>query len=102
MPEDVSMVTLTWAYMSMMTWYTDNEIYSSYQWISNESIESKALEKMRHNKSVLCKNLSLLPKKVFVYVGSREYFTSTLDNPCLKEVKKWNNNARLLYYKGHE
>lgn len=100
MPKNINIVTLTWAYMSMMTGYVDNEIYSTYQGIWSTVFDKNELKEMRWNKSVLCKNLELIDGNTFIYVGAKEVFTSTIDNPCLHEIKNWHNNARLLVYKG--
>ncbi len=98
LPDDVTLVTLTGAYMSWMTGSTESEIYSLYQWISSSVWSSEEKKLMQYKKGLLCKNLSILPGNVFVYVGSKEKFPSTRDNSCLKETIKWPNNARLLQY----
>jgi hypothetical protein len=97
-PKNVNMVTLTWAYMSMMTWYMDNEIYSTYQGIGSHIFNRNEIRDMRYDTAILCKNLQLLPGNTFIYVWSNERFSSTVNNPCLYEIKKWSNNARLLGY----
>lgn len=97
-PKNVTMVTLSWSYMAWVDGYHENEIYSLYQWISWEVWSNDDKKWMMHNKNLLCMNLSRLPGNVFIYVGSKEPFTSTRNNKCLSEVKKWDNNARLLHY----
>lgn len=99
-PKNVSLVTLTGAYMSSMTSYYDGEIYSTYQGIGSDVFNKDELTKMRRDKKILCKNLGLLPHKVFVYFGVKEKFTSTQNNQCLSLIKKWNTGAQLLYYNG--
>ena len=83
--------------MSIMTQYTDMEIYSSYQGVSGHVWSQSTKKSMRINKNALCRELKKLGKPTFLYVGVREKFTSHHNNPCLVEVKKWNNGARLLY-----
>ncbi len=98
MPENVSLVTLTWAYMSMMTAYTEKEVYSTYQGIWSIVFDEKNITKMRHNQAILCGQLALLPGKVFVYVGSKEKFKSTINNNCLRHIRTWENNAKFYSY----
>ena len=97
-PENVTMVTLSAGYMSWMTGYMDNEIYSLSQWISSNIWSWTDKENMQFDKRLLCRKLSTLPGDIFIYVGVKEKFTSTQNNECLSEVKKWRNNARLLLY----
>lgn len=99
-PKNVSLVTLTGAYMSSMTPYYDGEIYSTYQGVGSDVFNKNELTQMRKEKQILCKNLELLPHKVFVYFGAKEVFKSTQNNPCLTLIKKWNTGAQLLYYNG--
>lgn len=98
LPENVTLVTLTGAYMSWMSGFTQSEIYSLYQWVSSSIWPSEEKNLMKYKKGLLCKNLNYLPGNVFVYVWAREKFTSTVNNRCLQEVIKWPNNARLLRY----
>lgn len=99
-PKNVSLVTLAGAYMSSMTSYYDGEIYSTYQGVGSNIFNKNELTQMRRDKKILCKNLGLLPHKVFVYFGAKEKFTSTQNNQCLSLIKKWDTGAQLLYYNG--
>lgn len=98
MPTDVTLVTLSWAYMSWLTGYTDREIYSPHQWIWQKiwtPLERKNMKYMTH---VLCDNLSKLPWNVIIYIGARENYSSLKDNPCITEVQKWQNGSRLFLH----
>lgn len=98
MPRDVTLVTLSWAYMSWITGYTDREIYSPYQWIWQAVWSPLERKNMRHIPVTLCDNLSKLPWNVVLYIWAREKFASLENNTCIRQVQKWDNGTRLFLY----
>ncbi len=98
MPRDVTLVTLSWAYMSWLTGYTHREIYSPHQWIWQMLWTSLERKNMKYIPNKLCNNLSKLPWNVVIYIGARENYSSLKDNPCITEVQKWQNGSRLFLH----
>lgn len=98
MPDNGNLVTLTGAYMSWMSDVFDREIYSLYQGVSSKVWSKKDRKQMKYDKEFLCKNLRKIPWDVFVYLWSKEIFTSPLDNPCLEIVHKWSHGGQFFHY----
>lgn len=98
MPENTTLVTMSGAYMSWITGYTNREIYSLHQWVWQNVWSYFERKDMRNNSETLCKNLSRLPGNVIVYVWAREKYTSLVNNTCIKETNKWKNWTRLFLY----
>ncbi len=98
MPRDVTLVTLSWAYMSWITGYTNREIYSPHQWIWQTVWSPLERNEMRNSPKILCNNLSKLTWNVILYIWARERFSSLKNNACIREVQKWGNGTRLFLY----
>lgn len=98
MPENISLVTLSWAYMSWITGYTNREIYSPRQWIWQNIWSFSERKSMKNTPQVLCNNLSKLTWNVILYIWAREQYASLMNNTCIKEVKKWENGTKLFLY----
>lgn len=98
MPQNISLVTLSWAYMSWITGYTNREIYSPRQWIWQDIWSPLERKNMRYNPEVLCTTLSKLTWNVILYIWAHEQYSSPINNTCIKEVKKWENGTRLFLY----
>lgn len=80
-----------------MTGYGHRDFRDEYS--KNISVTSKKDRiKLSKDKGFLCKQLSQINHDVFLYRGSREKMPSSLNNSCLKVIKKWNNGAQLMYY----
>lgn len=98
MPESVTLVTLSSAYMSSITGYTNNEIYSPSQWVGSLLWTSEERKNMKNNPQILCDNLSKLSGNIIIYDWAREKYKSVKNNPCLIQVKRWNNGTQLFLY----
>lgn len=99
MPENISLVTLSWAYMSWISGYTNREIYSPRQGIWQDIWSPLERKNMENTPQVLCSNLSKLSWNVILYIWAREQYTSLTNNACIKEVKKWENGTKLFLYR---
>lgn len=99
MPDTATLVTLSGAYMSWISGYTDREIYSLYQGVSSETWTDEERYLMRYYPKVLCKNLWKIPGDVFVFRWVNESFFPSLEkNSCLKTVAQWGNGSALMFY----
>lgn len=98
MPEDINLVTLSWAHMSWLMGYTNREIYWPSQWIGREIWSPLERKNMKIDPLVLCSNLSKIDGKVIIYIWAQENYPSLFNNNCIGEIRVWNNGTRLFTY----
>ncbi len=97
-PDDVSLVTTTWAYMWWIMRYTEKEVYSPQYGIWTSIWKWEERKSMLKNKEGFCDALSELPWVVFVYKGRKEFYSVDRGNPCLVQTMVWKNGSQLLRY----
>lgn len=97
-PSDVTLVTLSWAYMSWLMGYTNREVYSLYQWISSEVWSYDEMYSMRYDSKILCEKLKKLDGNIVIFRWVNEKFPSLSHNHCIKEIRRWRQGTSLLVY----
>lgn len=98
-PKDVTLVTLSGAYMSWISGYMDSEIYSLYQWVSSDVWTEEMKYSMRNEPDILCENLSHLSGKVVLFRWKNDRFSSLENNHCLIQIMDWWNGSSLWLYR---
>lgn len=71
LPKDVTLVTLTGAYMSWVSGFTQSEIYSLYQWVSS-SVWSSEEKSSCNTKRACCVEIWATFQEMFLSMSERE------------------------------